>query len=387
MRTTLALMVLFLLFASCSSVKRNQKFLAQGDYDQVIELAIRKLQNNPYGKDSDAHTSFLEAAFDQAVKEDERRLQFLKKENNPANIREIYYLYCDLDRRQEYVRPILAIRSFDIQLKDYSDVLIASKNAFANQLFQEGNRYLNRNTIQDAREAYSIFNDLKNLQYNYPGIDQKLDDAHFMGTRFVMVELNNFSGQIVPFQLERELLNFNSFGINDFWTEYHSKPEQGIKYSLGIDLNFREIRISPERLSEKQYQRKKVINDGWEYVRDRYGNIANDSLGNPLKVDKNITVMADITYTEQHKLARVGAQVVYKNLENNRIINQYPINTEFVFENIFARYQGDKRALTEEDLEFIRYEFFPFPSGQQMVFDAGNDIKARLKEILRNHRF
>ena len=379
-------MVLFLLFTSCSSVKRNQKFLAQGDYDQVIELAIKKLQNNPYGKDSDAHVSFLEAAFDQAVKEDERRLQFLKKENNPANTREIYYLYCDLDKRQEYVRPILALRSFDIQLKDYSDALISSKNAFANHLFQEGNRYLGRNTIQDAREAYSIFNDLKNLQYNYTGVDQKLDDAHFKGTRFVMVKLNNFSDQIIPYQLERELLNFNSYGISDFWTEYHSKPEQSIRYGLGIDLNFREISISPERLSEKQYQRKKVINDGWEYVRDRYGNIAKDSLGNPLKVDKNITVMAEITYTEQHKVALVGTQVVYKNLENNRIVNQYPINTEFVFENIFARYQGDKRALTEEDLEYIRYEFFPFPSGQQMVFDAGNDIKARLKEILRNHQ-
>lgn len=387
MRTLFTLMLLFFLVTGCSSVKRNQKFLAQGDYEQVIELSLKKLQKDPYGKNSNAHVSFLEAAFQQAVDEDLRRLQYLKKENNPGNTREIYYLYCDLDRRQEFVRPITALRDIDIQFRDYSTSLVQSKRAFAEYLFNEGNRYLNRNTLYDAREAYSFFRDLKNLQANYPGVDQKLDEAHFKGTRFVSVKLNNFSGQIIPFQLERDLLDFNTYGINDFWTEYHAKPSQGIRYDMGIDLNFRQIQVSPERIYEKEYQRTKVINDGWEYVKDRYGNIVKDSLGNAIKVDKNITVTATIRYTEQQKAVQVGAFAVYKDLNSHQVLNQYPINTEFVFENIFARYQGDKRALTEEDLEYIKYDFFPFPSGQQMVFDAGNDIKERLKEILRNHRF
>ncbi len=387
MRSTITLMLLLLLVTGCSSVKRNQKFLAQGDYEQVIDLAIRKLQKDPYGKNSAAHVTFLESAFQQAVDEDLRRLQFLKKENNPINSREIYYLYCDLDRRQEFVRPILAFRNLDIELVDYGHDLIQSKRAFADYLFDQGNAFLNRNNLFDAREAYGFFSDLKNLQSNYPGLDQKLEEAHFRGTRFVFVKLNNFSGQIIPFQLERDLLDFNTYGINDFWTEYHSKPAQGIQYDMGIDLNFRQIQVSPERIFEKEYQRSKVINDGWEYLRDRYGNIVKDSLGNAVKVDKNITVTANIRYTEQRKSVQVGAFAVYKDLARNQVINQYPINTEFIFENVFARYQGDKRALTEEDLEFIKYDFFPFPSGQQMVFDAGNDIKERLKEILRNHRY
>lgn len=387
MRATITLLFMALLLGSCNSVKRNQKFLAQGDYDQVIELAVRKLQKDPHGKNSGAHASFLEEAFARVVEEDKRRLNFLKQENRPSNTREIYYLYCDLGKRQELIRPLTSIVNLNLQFEDYSKQIIASKKNFADYLFAEGTKYLNRNTILDAREAYAFFSDLKSLQPEYLGLDQKLNDAHFKGTDFVFVELNNHSGQIIPFRLEQELLDFNTYGLDDFWTEYHTRSENGIQYNYGIDLNFKEINISPERVSEKEFLRKKTIKDGWEYVLDRYGNVMKDSLGNDIKVDKFITVTAAVTYTEQTKAVQVGGDVVYLELDRNRIINRHPLGTEFIFENIFARYRGDERALTEEDLQFIKYDFFPFPSNQQMVLDAGQEIKERLKEILQNNKF
>ncbi|MEZ4794992.1 MAG: hypothetical protein R2773_05885 [Flavobacteriaceae bacterium] len=387
MRTTITLWLFALLLTGCNSVKRNQKMLLQGDYDQVIELAVKKLQKDPHGKNSASHKVFLEEAFSRVVAEDKQRIQFLKQENRPANSREIYYTYCDLGRRQELVRPLLSMIDAHIVLEDYSKDIISSKKNFADYLFNEGNSYLNRNTVMDAREAYGYFSDLKGLEPNYFNLDDKLNAAHFQGTDFVFVELNNHTGQIIPYRLERELLDFNTYGLDDFWTAYHAQPENGIYYNYGIDLNFNEISISPERISEKEYLRKMTIKDGWEYLLDRYGNVVKDSLGNDIKVDKIITVTASVTYTEQTKSVRVGGDVVYKDLNRNRIINRHPLGTEFVFENVFAKYRGDKRALTEEDLEFIKNDFFPFPSNQQMVLDAGEDIKTRLKEILRNNHF
>ncbi len=387
MRTILSLWLCLLILSGCNSVKRNQKFLAQGDYDQVIELATKKLQNDKNGKNSAAHISLLEEAFERVVNEDQRRIDFLQKENNPANSREIYYLYCDLEKRQERLRPLLPLSGAQFTLENYTNSILNSKKTFENYLFAEGNRYLKRNTVIDAREAYSFFSDLKNLQSNFPGIDQKLDEAHFRGTDFVLVNLMNRSGQIIPYRLEQDLLNFNTYGLDNFWTEYHARQENGIDYTYGIDLLFNNIQIAPERVSEKSFQRKKVIKDGWEYLLDRYGNVVKDSLGNDIKVDKMITVLADITYTEQFKSARVEGNIVLKDLLRNRSINQQPLGTEFIFENIFARFRGDERALTPEDLKFIRYEYFPFPSNQQMVLDAGEQLKVQLKEFLRNLRF
>ncbi len=387
MKKTITLLLLALLLFGCNSVKRNQKFLAQGNYEQVITLAAKKLQKDPNGKNSSAHKAFLEEAFALAVKEDIRRINFLQKENLPSNTREIYYTYCDLGKRQELIRPLVATSNLNITLKDYSNQIIAAKNNFADYLFTEGNRYLQQNTVLDAREAYEYFSDLKNLQLDYFDVDQKLEEAHFQGTDFVLVAMQNTSGQIIPYRLEQELLDFNTYGLDDFWTEYHTRPEQGLFYNFGIDLLFDEINISPERISEKEYLRKERIKDGWEYVLDRNGNVKKDSLGNDIKVDKYITVTAKVTYTEQTKAVRVGGRVLYKDLDRNRVLNSHPLGTEFIFENVFARYRGDERALTDEDREFIKNEFFPFPSNPQMILDAGDELKARLKDILKDNRF
>src|SRR5690606_31053034 len=126
---------------------------------------------------------------------------------------------------------------------------------------------------------------------------------------------------IIPFRLEQDLLDFNTYGLDDFWTEYHSNRENGINYDLGIDLNFQTIQISPERISERHYNRKKRIKDGFDYKRDRSGNIVRDSLGNPIKIEKFKDVAASIIITTQQKSAFVGGTVVYKDLSRRQQIN------------------------------------------------------------------
>ncbi|HBC05909.1 MAG TPA: hypothetical protein DC015_17370, partial [Aequorivita sp.] len=143
----------------------------------------------------------------------------------------------------------------------------------------------------------------------------------------------------------------------------------------------------PERISNKQYIRTQRIKDGQEYGRDRKGNIVRDSLGNPIKIDKFINVSAQVTITTQQKSVLVGGTVVYKDLNKRRQLNSFPLSSEFVFENAFAKYRGDERALTAEDRRLLNNYFIPFPNNEQMVFDAGTDIKERFKEILRDNSF
>ena len=59
---------------------------------------------------------------------------------------------------------------------------------------------------------------------------------------------------------------------------------------------------------------------------------------------------------------------------------------EFVFQNLYAIYKGDKRALTREDLNLVNSRNIPFPSNEQMVYDTGEDLKAKLKDIIRRFR-
>ena len=382
-----------LLSISCNSVKRTQKFVSQGNYDQAIELATKKLQKDKGAKEYDAHIRILEDAYLKAKDEDMRQIAFLKKENNPSGAKEIYYTFQDLQGRQDLIRPLLPLysnqmgRNANFVFSDYSNDLLAAKDAYLQSLYQEAMVYLQRNTKQDYRSAFNVLCELDEVQPNYRDVHKLKEDAHFKGTDFVFVAVNNHSGQFIPFRLEQDLLDFNTYGLNDLWTEYHSHRENGINYDLGIDLNFQTIQISPERISEKQYNRKQRFRDGYDYRRDRGGNIVRDSLGNPIKIEKFIDVSATVYISTQQKSVFVGGTVVNRDLKKRQQLNSFPHSSEFVFENSFATYRGDKRALTGEDLRLLGNHFIPFPNNEQMVIDAGRDIKERFKEILRDNSF
>tara|TARA_R110002072_G_scaffold261258_1_gene419915 strand:- start:69389 stop:70570 length:1182 start_codon:yes stop_codon:yes gene_type:complete len=393
MRNTTTFLGLFLLLTACSSVKRNEKFLAQGNYDQAIELAVKKLQKDKNSERNDAHILLLEEAFKKAVDDDNRRLTFLKKENKPSNAKEIYSIYRELAYKQDIIRPLLPLYSNSLnrnavfKIEDYNDEIIASKQALVNYLYNEAAVYMNRETVQDYRTAYHIYCELDELERNYRDVNALKNDAHFFGTNFVFVTLNNRSGQIIPHSLENELLDFNTYGLDDFWTEYHSERQQNIDYNFGIVLNFREIAISPERISEREERRTKRVVDGWEYKLDAEGNIVKDENGNPIKIDTYKTVSGNLYITLQSKSVFVGGDVIYRDLINRRDIDKHPLTSEFVFENAFASYRGDKRALSSDDGKLLQNRFVQFPNNATMVLDAGEDIKYRLKDILKNNSF
>ena len=143
MRNTITLLSIVLLLVACNSVKRNEKFLARGNYDQAIALAVKKLQKDKNGKKGADHIVLLEEAYAKAAAQDTRRIAFLETENSPEGTREIYNLYNDLEYRQRLLRPLLPInnpflgREAKFVLVDYSKDIIAAKEGYALSLYQQ----------------------------------------------------------------------------------------------------------------------------------------------------------------------------------------------------------------------------------------------------------
>lgn len=389
---------LYLIFAflfivtSCSSVKRTQKYTAKGQYDKAIDLAVKKLQQNRNSKNAAAHIEIIEEAFSKAVKEDLRNISRFKKENTRSGIKNIYYTYLNLEERQNKIRPLLPLqhhksgKTAKIFLTDYDDQIIDAKKNYTHSLYEEAREYMNRQNKQEYRNAHLVLSELQDITPNYKDVHQLLQEAHFEGTDFILVSLNNHSGKIIPGRLQNELLDFNTYKLDDFWTEYHASRNRSINYAYGIDFNFQTIEISPERITEKEYNREKQIQDE-EIRRDRAGNIMRDSLGNPIKSIRYKDVKAKIQITTQEKSVLVGGTVIYFDLHNNKQINNFPLGAEFIFKNIYAEYTGEKEALGDDDLILIKKNFVPFPSNEQMVLDAGSTIKEELKRILKRNKF
>ena len=156
-------------------------------------------------------------------------------------------------------------------------------------------------------------------------------------------------------------------------------------YDFAMQLNLKQIHISPERINQREFLREREVSDGWEYEKDKNGNVAKDSLGNDIKFEKFINTRARLYETIQTKTAQVIADVVYVDNRSQQVLDTFTIDSGFTFEHIFARYRGDKRALTAEDLQLLNNRRIPFPSNEQMVFDTGEDLKLQLKNIIGSY--
>ncbi len=394
MKQLLLYTTILLLVFSCSGVKKTQEAINTGNYSSAINNALKNLADNKDKKSNQPYVVLLEEAYGKNTERELQQIAFLQKDGNPANYESIYKGYLSLNEIQQRIKPLLPLRLNDekrdahFSFKDYDDKIIKSKNQLSEFLYSNATVLLKKGTTkQDFRTAYEDFRYLSEINPGYADSDQKMKEAHSKGLDYVKVKIYNDSEQIIPARLQDELLNFNTYGLNDLWTQYHSNPLQGQKYDYEMQLAFRNIYISPEQVKEKQVIKEKQISDGYEFLVDRSGALVKDSLGNKIKVEKFKTVRSDFYQFTQIKSAQVAGNVIFIDLSAQQQVNSYPLSSEFVFEHNYANYQGDKRALDNEMISMLNMAAIPFPSNEQMVYDAGEDIKAKLKGILVGHRF
>lgn len=383
-----------LFLIACGGVKKTKQALNSGNYQTAMNRAIKNLQNNKAKKGNQDYVLLLEEAFAKHTEKEISRIQFLENDGNPANLINVYEGYSNLKNLQNRIKPLLPLPVYDedrnaqFKFVNYDNTILDVKDELSAYLYNNATNLLSnaRNKLE-YRQAYDDLKYLHDINPGYGDTSAKMDEAYQKGLDFVKVELKNETQQIIPERLESELLDFNTYGINNFWMQFHAKPMENINYDFAMELDFNQINISPERVNERQLIKEKVIKDGFEYVLDKNGNVAKDSLGNDIKVDKFKTVTCNFYEFTQLKTAQIGANVRFKDLKSGQVVNSYPLSSEFIFEHIYANVDGDRRALDNNLVALLDLAAIPFPTNEQMVYDAGEDLKARLKSIVNRYEF
>lgn len=392
MKKNTLLLTLLIIISACG-VRQTRDLLTSGDYDSAIRNAIDGLRGNKNAKGKQDYIYLLEEAFAKAKERDLRDINAWFKDANPQNLEKIYTTYVLLNSRQEQIRPLLPLklmkegRNAIFPFDDYSDQIVSSKNALSKYLYDNSKALLANNDKMVLRRAYDDLVYLERINPGYKDVAKLTEEAKFKGTDFVNVYTKNETNMVIPVRLQDDLLDFSTYGLNDKWTVYHSNRQKGIDYDFGLIVNFRAINISPEQVKEKQFDKEKLIKDGVKNLLDANGNVVKDSLGQPIKVDNMKTVRISIYEFSQIKACQVTAKVDYINFKNNQLIETFPLASEFIFSNMYATYKGDKRACEDTYYPNFNRRAVPFPSNEQMVFDTGNDLKAKLKDIIVRNRF
>jgi len=387
--------ILVFLIISCNSVKSTEKALNSGDYDKAISLSINNLKRNKTKEKNQPYVTTLENAFKKVKERDEKRIVFLKKENSAEKLEMIYELYQQLKNRQESIKPLLPLknlatgRNAEFNMRNYDNDLLNVKKDYSEYLYQKA-LVIYKQGEQDKykyRTAYSDLKYLDNVNSNYKDVRNLINEAYDRGADYIAVFVKNETRQIIPRRLEEELLALDTYGLDDLWSVYDAGENNKIKYDYRLELNLVQINISPERVSKKEIVREKQVKDGYKYLLNKQGRYVKDSLGNRIKVDKILNLRCKVFKTTKFKRSSIVGVVKYIDNYSNRLLNEFSIESEFVFEHGFATYRGDKRALDTPLYNLVNARESRFPTNEQMIYDTGTDLKEKFKYIITRNRF
>ncbi len=369
-----------LLLSACTSSK---KLLEKGQYDKAINKSAEKLRKKPNDTEE---LQVLKEAYRQANLFDKERIGFLEAERRDENWLEIYFLYSQLENRQDVIRSLPTSLRSQFTLVDYDQEIIESKKSAAEAMYQQGLEYLDRGDRQSARQAYREFREVKNLYADYKDVNRLLDEAQFLGTNFVLLQIENNSDKVLPEDFDTELRKIGLGELNTQWVQYETYPDSSMRYDYNLVLNIREIAVSPEQVETRKYTETKEIQDGMKYVLDQNGNVKKDSLGNDIKEPNMVTIAADVTESIQRKSALVGGSLDYIDRRTNQLVKTEQISVEAVFEHFSAVAAGNEEALSDETFQKVGSRPAPFPSNEAMLMDAAEHLKDRAKAIIYRNR-
>lgn len=386
------LLFAFLILASCG-VKQTQNLLHSGNYDEAISNSISGLRSNKDKKGNQDYIYLMEEAFAKAKERDLNSLNLLENDKNPANFEKIYTTYLQLNDRQERIKPLLPLkllkegRNAIFPFDNYNSKIVSSKNNLSNYLYDNAKSLLSSADKMNYRKAYDDLTYLNQINPNYKNVLDLLDEAHFKGTDYVSVETKNETSMIIPIRLQNDLLDFNTYGLDNKWTVYHGNKQKGVNYDYGILLSFREILISPEQIKEKEFIKERQIKDGKKKLLDANGKEVIDNAGKPVMVDNLRNVTIRINETRQFKSSQISVKVDYIDFKKNQSIQSFPLTNEYVFENIYSNFNGDKRASDDNYYSYFDKKAVPFPTNEQMIYNTGENLKTKLKDLLNRNSF
>ncbi|WP_235299630.1 hypothetical protein [Portibacter marinus] len=383
--TILTGMITMVFFSACTSL---EKMVERGNYDEAIVKVARKMSGkNKKTKD----VKILEQAFAKVTADDLAYAQRLKESQRPSAWDEVFNTYHKIEERQDLIAPFLPLVSKDGYRAKFRFANVAAlKDEAADHAtvynYNEAERLLSLAENGDkraARRAYDKLVALEKYTDSYKDSRTLLEEAQFLGTNRVLVKLHNNTFGFMPREVEREIMSVNIKEMNTFWTKYYTREDIGYDFDYVARLDLDEIAVSPEREVINRYVDKEEIKDGWQYVLDEKGNVKKDSLGNDLKVDKFVTVVAEVVEIHRTKSAVASGRFGLFHAETKELIETRPFNVEAHFSEYASTFNGDRRALCERTRSRLRTRPLAFPSDLAMSMDVAHELKEVMKNEMR----
>jgi hypothetical protein len=358
-----AMKLLVLLFPmvmlSCS--KSGKKALESGEYYQAALQSIEKLRKD---SDNDKSLEVLPNAYKLAQEDLLRDISRAKMANQQFKYERVVDDYAKLNELHDRIEKCNACRKIvspDSYFREYEDAVEMA----ATERYDYADALLRKGTIESGRTAFESFNELIRYAPNYKDVNSKAEEALFLGSYHVVVEQPGINSKMYQYS--------NDFfrGKIDEFLQTNRRINKFIRFYQPAEA--KQLKLDPDHIVRLEFIEFVV---GETNLKSEKVNVTSkDSVRTgTAKIDgKNIDVygLVNATVTRFHKSVRsrgLLSMEIY-DYKSKKVLLRDELPGEFIWDNKWASFNGDERALSKLDLEAVKFKEQMPPPPQQMFIE------------------
>ncbi len=354
---------LSILIVGCTTGKNA---LQKGDYDASVSKAVNRLQNSPQNKEA---IQVLASAYELSLAQHLRSIEEAKMSSDVLRWESVMYEYEKINQLSNEINSCPSCLTVVPNPQRFVAELNDSKFKAAAVRYALGVKLLNQGDKLSARKAYQNFERTQQLYVNYKDTKQKMEEAYWEAVLKVVVQ---------PVRVHSEYYQLG----NEYFQQKVSEWMNNYQYNKFVifydEQQARKQKIVPDQIMRLRFDDFVV---GQTYVKERVEKLKKDSvkIGDSRAVGPIYgTVKATLSIFDK-KVASSGLlDMTVIDYNSNQIVRQRKLSGTYIWEDQWASYKGDERALTKQQLAISKKREIMPPAPGALFVELTKPIYSQL---------
>lgn len=372
MKVRLLIWCSFVLLAACSSGKKAYE---RGDYFGAVMKAITRLRQNP---DHSKTVETLRSAYPLAVNFYETQANNEIASNSAFKWKNAIQAYNQINYMYEQIRQCPGCLKVISNPKNYYSEIGPLKEKAADESYNAGITALMKGTRADAKQAYFNFKDVQAFVPGYKDVVEYLDKSKFEATVKVILEQipvparYNLSGGFFQDKVEEYLhSSYPDDGFVKFYTPQEASTANLPQADQIMRIQFDDFSVGNVNMKEKEETvSKDSVKVGEAKVEGKTVPVYN-------------TVKAKLTTYRKEVISTGLLSMLIVDAKSNGVLTHKKFNGEYSWVNSWARFNGDERALTDQQLNLCKQKEMQPPVNQDLFLEFTKPIYSQLVPAIK----
>ena len=384
----LSIIILIAIIGTTWSCSSSKKSFESGNYYSSVMQSVDKLRKSPNNKKS---REVLSQAYPMAVDFYLNQVTRMKDGQDRFKNGKIVDSYKMLNNMHDAIRRSPAALEVIPNPEDFYNQLKYHTREAASEQYTAGEEALAMGSRSYAIQAYDHFIQADLYQPGYLDVKNKIDEARYFATLKVLVEQvpvptmqAGLSAQFFQDQLEQFLFNYQE---NEFIRFYSTRDENLKEPDQILVLQFDDFVVGQVNHQERIIEASKdsvVIGQ----VTTQEVVASTDSTRGYTR-DKNVNVYGTVKATFRENTRQVISRGLLSmrimDAKANTVVLHDKFPGEFVWMNKWGNFNGDERALTEEQLQVTKQQPMQPPPPQTLFIEFCKPIYGQVTTRVRSY--